>query len=62
MRIWFNMEMGSKILLFDEATSALDTATKVLVEQSIQDYVERRKGGVMWISHDEQQQERMRLS
>jgi putative ABC transport system permease protein len=50
---------GSKILLFDEATSALDSSTKVLVEHSIQEYLEGYQGGVVWISHDEQQQERM---
>lgn len=50
---------GAKILLFDEATSALDTPTKVAVEHSVMEYVDKLEGGVLWISHDEQQQKRM---
>jgi ABC-type glutathione transport system ATPase component len=49
-----------KLLLFDEATSSLDKTTKLAVEQSVlQDFVKRSGGGVVWISHDEQQAERM---
>ena len=48
-----------KILLFDESTSALDYESKLAVETSIKDFVEDHEGGVMWVSHDEQQAERM---
>ncbi len=48
-----------KILLFDESTSALDHESKLAVETSIKDFVEDHEGGVMWVSHDEHQAERM---
>ena len=48
-----------KILLFDESTSALDHESKLAVETSIKDFVEDHEGGVLWVSHDEQQAERM---
>jgi ABC-type iron transport system FetAB ATPase subunit len=52
-----------KLLLFDEATSALDKTTKLAVEQSVvRDFVKSSGGGVVWISHDEQQAERMMTS
>lgn len=49
-----------KILLFDESTSALDHESKLAVETSIKDFVADHEGGVMWVSHDEQQAERMK--
>jgi putative ABC transport system permease protein len=48
-----------KILLFDESTSALDHESKLAVETSIKDFVEDHEGGVMWVSHDAHQAERM---
>eukprot|EP00539_Tryblionella_compressa_P018047 CAMPEP_0178869800 /NCGR_PEP_ID=MMETSP0747-20121128/6730_1 /TAXON_ID=913974 /ORGANISM="Nitzschia punctata, Strain CCMP561" /LENGTH=1277 /DNA_ID=CAMNT_0020536865 /DNA_START=151 /DNA_END=3984 /DNA_ORIENTATION=+ len=48
-----------KVLLFDECTSALDKASKVLVEQSVIEHLENHGGGMLWISHDEQQAQRM---
>jgi len=48
-----------KILLFDESTSALDHESKLAVETSIKDFVEDHEGGILWVSHDEQQAERM---
>lgn len=48
-----------KILLFDESTSALDHESKLAVETSIKDYVHDHEGGVLWVSHDEHQAERM---
>jgi len=48
-----------KILLFDESTSALDHESKLAVETSIKDFVEDHEGGVLWVSHDEQQAGRM---
>jgi len=50
-----------KILLFDESTSALDIESKIAVETSIKDFVEDHQGGVIWVSHDEQQVERMAI-
>jgi putative ABC transport system permease protein len=48
-----------KILLFDESTSALDHKSKLAVETSIKDFVEDHEGGVLWVTHDEQQVQRM---
>eukprot|EP00534_Pseudo-nitzschia_fraudulenta_P000295 CAMPEP_0201116996 /NCGR_PEP_ID=MMETSP0850-20130426/1119_1 /ASSEMBLY_ACC=CAM_ASM_000622 /TAXON_ID=183588 /ORGANISM="Pseudo-nitzschia fraudulenta, Strain WWA7" /LENGTH=1188 /DNA_ID=CAMNT_0047381229 /DNA_START=203 /DNA_END=3769 /DNA_ORIENTATION=- len=48
-----------KILLFDESTSALDYESKLAVEASVKDFVEDHEGGVLWVSHDELQAERM---
>ena len=48
-----------KILLFDESTSALDYESKLAVETSINDFVDDHQGGVIWVSHDAQQIERM---
>jgi len=48
-----------KVLLFDESTSALDHKSKLAVETSIKDFVEDHVGGVLWVSHDEQQAQRM---
>lgn len=50
-----------RILLFDESTSALDHESKLAVETSVRDYVEDHQGGVLWVSHDEQQAERMAI-
>ncbi len=48
-----------KLLLFDESTSALDYESKLAVEASINDFVDDHQGGVIWVSHDAQQVERM---
>jgi len=48
-----------KILLFDESTSALDNKSKLAVETSIRDFVADHEGGVLWVSHDEQQVARL---
>ena len=48
-----------KILLFDESTSALDHESKLAVETSIKDFVEDHEGGVLWVSHDQEQAGRM---
>lgn len=48
-----------KLLLFDESTSALDYESKLAVEASINDFVDDHQGGVIWVSHDAEQVERM---
>jgi len=51
-----------KVLLFDESTSALDQDSKLAVEASVKAFVEKFQGSVLWVSHDEQQAERMLYS
>eukprot|EP00751_Fragilariopsis_kerguelensis_P025020 CAMPEP_0170882602 /NCGR_PEP_ID=MMETSP0734-20130129/33797_1 /TAXON_ID=186038 /ORGANISM="Fragilariopsis kerguelensis, Strain L26-C5" /LENGTH=381 /DNA_ID=CAMNT_0011266685 /DNA_START=643 /DNA_END=1789 /DNA_ORIENTATION=- len=51
-----------KVLLFDESTSALDQDSKLAVEASVKAFVEKFEGSVLWVSHDEQQAERMLYS
>jgi len=60
-RVLIAIAMASrpKILLLDEPTSALDPQSKSAVEASVMDFVESYKGGVVWVSHDEQQSDRM---
>lgn len=48
-----------KVILFDEATSALDSTTKRAVETSVKEYVKANGAKVLWVSHDEQQSDRM---
>ena len=50
-----------KYVLFDESTSALDKASKMAVEDSVKAFVQQGRGGVLWISHDEEQAERMAI-
>lgn len=50
-----------KFVLFDESTSALDKTSKVAVENSVKAFVRKGTGGVLWISHDEEQAERMSM-
>lgn len=48
-----------KVLLLDEATSALDLDTKLRVEQSVKQYAKNDGIGVLWITHDMEQVQRM---
>jgi len=48
-------------ILFDEATSALDKTSKMAVERSVRQFVFEGRGGVLWISHDEDQANRMAI-
>jgi len=51
-----------KVLLFDESTSALDLDSKLAVETSVKAYLKENECSVLWVSHDEQQAERMMFS
>ena len=55
------MAMASKptFLLLDEVSSGLDLPTKIVVEESVKEFVLSQYGGVIWVSHDSQQAERM---
>mmetsp|Transcript_25579 Transcript_25579/g.31457 ORF Transcript_25579/g.31457 Transcript_25579/m.31457 type:complete len:162 (-) Transcript_25579:950-1435(-) len=52
------MATSPRVLLLDEVTSALDTRSKILVEQSVRDFVENNYAGALWITHDDDQTER----
>ena len=41
-----------KVLLLDESTSALDLDTKIVVERTMIEEIEKRKLIVVWVSHD----------
>jgi len=60
-RVLIGLALAShaRILLFDESTSALDNDSKLAVEASINEYVEKHEASVLWVTHDEQQAERM---
>lgn len=48
-----------KVLLFDESTSALDLESKMRVEVSVESFAETHGISVLWITHDQEQAERM---
>jgi ABC-type iron transport system FetAB ATPase subunit len=47
------------VLLLDECTSALDLKTKILVEQSVVEFVTMNSVSVLWVTHDVEQIHRM---
>jgi|GEM_PF-10896 len=51
-----------KVLLLDEATSALDMETKMKVEKSVMEAASLYDMTVLWITHDEDQVERLESS
>lgn len=61
-RIHLAMALASRpqLLLLDESTSALDAGTKYKVEDCIRQEVTIRDMAVVWISHDEEQIQRLR--
>jgi len=63
-RVLIAIAMASrpKLLLFDESTSALDPGSKLAVEASVMEYVANYEGGVVWVSHEEEQVGRMKLT
>jgi ABC-type iron transport system FetAB ATPase subunit len=48
-----------KALLFDESTSSLDMESKLRVEGSVESFAEKHGISVLWITHDQEQAERM---
>ena len=55
----FAMSSNPNYLLLDEVTSGVDLQTKIVVEESVKKFVHSHTGGVLWVSHDSQQAERM---
>jgi ABC-type Mn2+/Zn2+ transport system ATPase subunit len=47
------------VLLLDEPTSALDLTSKLHVEQSVINYCQTYGTGVLWITHDPEQMDRL---
>lgn len=48
-----------KALLLDEPTANLDSENGLRVEQIIHDYRQQHQAPVLWVSHDEEQQQRV---
>ncbi|TVQ86330.1 MAG: ATP-binding cassette domain-containing protein [Chromatiaceae bacterium] len=48
------------VLLLDEATANLDPTNRARVEAVVDDYRERFRAAVLWVSHDAEQRERLR--
>ena len=48
-----------KVLLFDESTSSLDIDSKLRVERSVEEFATKFGISVLWITHDQEQAERM---
>lgn len=51
-----------KVLLMDESTSALDMDAKVKVEEAVVRVARENNVTILWVSHDEEQLERLRAS
>lgn len=51
-----------RVILMDESTSALDLASKCKVEQSVLRLASEAGVGVLWISHDAEQIDRLRFA
>ena len=49
----------TSILLVDEPTSALDASTTARVEECLMDWLSQRPRAIVWITHDEQQADRL---
>lgn len=48
-----------KVLLLDEISANLDQASSLKVEQAVRTYCEQQQAAMIWISHDETQQQRL---
>jgi putative ABC transport system permease protein len=48
------------VLLLDESTSGLDLDTKIRVEKTIETYCAKHSMSVLWVTHDQDQMERMK--
>lgn len=53
------LQYQPKVLLLDEITANLDPKSVLLVEKIVADYIEKNQASVLWISHDEDQQQRV---
>ena len=53
------LQYDPKVLLLDEITANLDPKSALLVEDLVTDYIAKHKAAALWISHDEEQQERL---
>ncbi|WEJ62472.1 ABC transporter ATP-binding protein [Thiomicrorhabdus lithotrophica] len=53
------LQYEPKVLLLDEITANLDPKSALLVENLVTDYIAKHTAAALWISHDEEQQERL---
>ena len=53
------LQYEPKVLLLDEITANLDPKSALLVETLVTDYIAKHTAAALWISHDEEQQERL---
>jgi len=53
------LQYEPKVLLLDEITANLDPKSARLVENLVTDYIAKHTAAALWISHDEEQQERL---
>ena len=53
------LQYEPKVLLLDEITANLDPKSALLVENLVTDYIAKHAAAGLWISHDEEQQERL---
>ena len=60
-RVYLAVAVASRpaVLIMDESTSALDVVSKQKVERSIERLAAEQGMVVLWITHDEEQMERM---
>lgn len=54
------LEMQPKVLLLDEPTASLDPVSVKAVETVIKNYIKEFDAPVIWVSHDEQQIQRLK--
>lgn len=61
-RVLVALALASKprVLLLDECTSALDLETKTRVEQSMHEWVIQNNTSIVWVTHDQEQIQRMK--
>ena len=48
-----------RVLLLDEPTANLDRANTARVEESVRDYQQETGAGIIWVSHDPEQRQRL---
>ena len=53
------LQYEPKVLLLDEVTANLDPKSALLVEDLVTDYIAKHKAAALWVTHDEEQQERL---
>ena len=51
--------MQPMVLLLDEPTANLDSSNRLAVEEMVADYQQHHRAGVVWVSHDDAQRNRV---